>query len=535
MKKNNAVTQVADKFDELPFASRQIKNRLGYDVEVFTANGDFKSIIIVPDDTTDFVYLKAAELNQLGEDLKDIVGSYVKYILERYQQGTVIERFRFLTKFASGINSGLDVEGVLASLSLEPVQDKKTRLISSAKEFLNFLILHEYEGVSFATYEEFNSLRGYTDNSNSYAALFLMDEENGPFTREEISVLSAEVENEKHPLHLRLLLDLCLNFGLRPIQISLLKRKDYVKDNKTGLRYLNVPCVKNFSRYRRSQFSARILNERTASLIERYIESTDLELSNMDPKDLPIFISARTFRLERQSNFKGGKYWRGETRLSNEYYDNKEKQAYVYHRRTSSLTNALAYAEINFPLSPRTGKRFNLHPYRFRYTVGTHAVMSGCTPEEVADLLDHSSTQCVKHYFRFTQEMWEILEQATQSRIEQQHFTAAWLREDDLKGNIYARAVYEPRCFTAIGKCATESACFEEPAVACYSCKKFCPSKNTTAHINALANLIERKDHLLLVSTANVVSVFDQSIAGCHAAIAYSEEKHVTLINVKEL
>jgi hypothetical protein len=161
--------------------------------------------------------------------------------------------------------------------------------------------------------------------------------------------------------------------------------------------------------------------------------------------------------------------------------------------------------------------------------------MSGCTPEEVADLLDHSSVQCVKHYFRFTQEMWEILEQATKSRIEQQHFTAAWLREDDLKGNIYARAVYEPRCFTAIGKCATESACFEEPAVACYSCKKFCPSKNTTAHKNALANLIERKDHLLLVSTANVVSVFDQSIAGCHAAIAYSEEKHVTLINVKEL
>ena len=38
MKKINAVTQVAEKFDELPFASRQIKNRLGYDVEVFTAN-----------------------------------------------------------------------------------------------------------------------------------------------------------------------------------------------------------------------------------------------------------------------------------------------------------------------------------------------------------------------------------------------------------------------------------------------------------------------------------------------------------------
>ncbi|MNG30726.1 hypothetical protein D3C84_1164010 [compost metagenome] len=71
--------------------------------------------------------------------------------------------------------------------------------------------------------------------------------------------------------------------------------------------------------------------------------------------------------------------------------------------------------------------------------------------------------------------------------------------------------------------------------MACYSCKKFCPSKNKSAHINALANLIQRKDNLLLVSTVNVVSVFDQSIAGCHAAIAYSEGKHVTLINEKEL
>lgn len=534
MMKKNPIIHFDEVPSELPFSARCIKSRLGYDIELFTANGDFKSIIIVPDDTTEFEYLQPIGFNDLNDELKEVLKSYVRYILERYQASTVQEKFWFLNRFVSETNSGHSPEQILTDLTLVDDKDKRARLISSAKTFLDFLILHEYDGVTFEYYEEFVGLRGYTDRSNSYSALFMMDEDHGPFTREELSVLSAEVDNERHSLPLRLLLDLCLNYGLRPIQMSLLKRGDYVRNHKTDLCYLNVPRVKNSTRYRRAQFTARILADRTANLIERYIAATDLELGGIKSEDLPIFIASRPVSLERASNYKGSKKWREETRRSEDYYEDVAKQSYVYHKRISSLTNMLKYAEIKLPLSPRTGQRFNLHPYRFRYTVGTQAVMSGCTPEEVADLLDHSNILCVKHYFRVTQEMWEILEQATQSRIEQQHFTAAWMREEDLKGNIYARAVYEPRCFTAIGKCATESACFEEPAVACYSCKKFCPSKSKPAHINALENLIQRKEYLLSVSTANLVSVLDQSIAGCHAAIAYSEGTPVTLINVTE-
>jgi len=130
--------------------------------------------------------------------------------------------------------------------------------------------------------------------------------------------------------------------------------------------------------------------------------------------------------------------------------------------------------------------------------------------------------------------MWEILENATISRVEQKQFTAAWMREGDLQGNVFSE-VCEPQNFNVIGKCASKSICFEEPAITCYSCSRFCPNKDSGAHELALKGLIKRKDHLVKVSTPNVVSVIDQAIAGCHAAIAYSEGHSVVLINAKEL
>ena len=78
-------------------------------------------------------------------------------------------------------------------------------------------------------YEDFHKLRNYSGKENAYLALFVMDDARGPFTREEVSVLSGQVKNQALPLEFRLVLDLCLCFGLRPIQISLLKRKDFIQ------------------------------------------------------------------------------------------------------------------------------------------------------------------------------------------------------------------------------------------------------------------------------------------------------------------
>ncbi|CAE6952904.1 MULTISPECIES: site-specific integrase [Pseudomonas] len=509
-----------------------VKSRLGYEIELFDDHGGFRSVIKLPDDTGEFIYLKSQYLNLLDTELREVVRSYLRYILERYHTSTVRIKYKFLDFFACEISKGVHINDFLGGLSVLETKEKAA-FISACKEFLNFLLLCGYEDLSLESYEEFHKLRNYSGKVNSYLALFVMDEARGPFTREEISVLSDQVNNQQLPLEFRLLLDLCLCFGLRPIQVSLLKRKDFIKDGKSGLKYLNVPRVKQNSRNRRVQFSSRILTERTASLIQAHMVSTKLP-DGINPAELPLFISSNPIHLERDGNSLGSHYWEDTERLSSDYFSDESKRAVLYQKSSARINYILWGNEHRLPFSPRTGKQFNLCAYRFRYTVGTQAVMSGCSPEELADLLDHNDTNSIKHYFRFTHEMWEILENATLSRIEQKQFTAAWMREGDLVNNIYSH-VCEPRNFNVIGKCAAQSVCFEEPAVACYSCDRFCPNKDVAAHESALEGLVERKDQLLTVSTANVVSVIDQAIAGCRAAIAYSDGQDVVLINVKEI
>ncbi|MFT6015095.1 MAG: integrase [Candidatus Azotimanducaceae bacterium] len=509
-----------------------IKSRLGYDIEIFDDYGDFRPVIKLPDDTGEFVYLKSQYLNLMSFELREIARSYLRYILERYHTSTVRVKFKFLDLFAREISKGVHVNEFLDGIFVLEAKEKAA-CISACKEFLRFLLLCGYEDLSLEKYEEFLKLRNYTAKGNSYLALFVMDDVRGPFTREEISVLSDEVNRQSLPLEFRLVLDLCLCFGLRPIQISLLRRKDLIRDNKNGISYLNIPRVKQSSRDRRVQFSSRILTERTAALIQSYIDSAPSP-SEIDPMELPIFINPNAIFLERDGNALGSHYWDDTERSSSDYFSDESKRAVLYQKTRCKINYILWGNEHRLPLSPRTGKRFTLCAYRFRYTVGTQAVMSGCSPEELADLLDHNDANSIKHYFRFTHEMWEILENATLNRIEQKQFTAAWMREGDLKNNIYSH-VCEPKNFNVIGKCAASSICFEEPAVACYSCDRFCPNKNVAAHESALEGLVERKDHLLTVSTANVVSVIDQAIAGCRAAIAYSEGHDIVLINAKEV
>ena len=423
--------------------------------------------------------------------------------------------------FIESVNSGSSVDDAFEVLiSSQSVKDG----VNIAKKFIQFLILNEYGGLSLARAEEILQLKGYSGSKNSYLGLFTIDEDMGPFSREELRVLNHALTNENVPVTDRLILALCLNYGLRPIQIALLKQSDFFEDQQAGVRYLKIPRVKQGAEFRRHMFSKRTVDDELAALIRNVIKHNKETYTEFNVDDPPLLFRK-----------KGGMTFKSYNIHHEELWNQPDKKSFFHHARSSSICGRVMRLSKFFSASPRTGKPFNIYPYRFRYTLGTNAVIEGMSEEEVADLLDHSSTLCVKHYFRYTKEMWEILENSTARRTEQKHFTAAWSRAGDLTGNIYGKEVIELHAFTAIGKCQKESACYLEPAVACYSCQRFCPNKDANAHENALISLRERQRVVAELSTITVSRQLDEAIAGCMAAVAYSNGEDVANIHEEAL
>jgi integrase len=513
----------------VPEQYRSCRSRLGYEVEIFTANGSLKSPIVVPDDTSVFTYLEVGKINQLDDELKIVIFDYLKYIIERYHAGTLKHRCKFLLILTEMLLDKVEIDIALMRFTTTAFGVSTGRAIHNLKQFVAFLVSYGYREDLFSVYSDFLRLSDYSGVSCNYTCLMMMDEEHGPFTSDELSILAGQVRNERLPIETRLLLDLYLSFGMRPIQVSLLKRCDYIKDVQTGLRYLKVPRVKNLGPQRRQQFTIRFLSDQTADLLEQITQPASNDPAGVNSLDLPIFLVRNGVRLEHHWSRSSKRVWKGETKVSRQYYTCEKKLSFAYHRSMTSLAYALTYSSQHLPLSPRTGRPFNLNAYRFRYTLGTKAVMAGCTMEEVADLLDHANVYSVKHYFKFTHEMWEILEKATSKRIEQKSFVAAWMDDKQAELNMYTTPVIEPRLFTAIGKCASTSVCLEEPAIVCYSCGKFCPNKNRDAHLAALETLNQRRLLLKQATSEALLLRIDDSIAGCHAAVAYAAGQPVRI------
>lgn len=530
-----SVSNCVINFDESLFTpqERVVTNRLGYKVELFDEMGEFKSLVSLPDDTNQVVKLDFVNISELSVELKEQLKGFYTYLLPRYLPNTIRHFHNAIICFAENVVNGKTIDEAISCA----VMTNPAKFVTPLKSLVRYLILSEFAELSFDKAEEILRLEGYTSNKNAYLTLFTMDEELGPFTREELRVLNEALKNEEIYIADRLIFALCIQFGLRPIQLSLLKEKDFIEDAELGLCYLNVPRIKQKGGpFRREKFTKRIIDDELAALIKRVIASNHNSYDGLSIMEPPLFFRKAivtkkgvrgAVKFVENFEFNKGYY----SCVNSEYYDTEAKESYLHHLRPRNFFFRMQNVTSYLPLSPRTGKPFHLTPYRFRYTVGSNAVMEGMIEEEVADLLDHCSTLCVKHYFRYTREMWELLENATAKRTEQQHFTAAWNREEDLSGNIYGKEVIELHAFTAIGKCQKEAACYLEPAVACYSCDKFCPNKEKSSHKNALISLTDRKQTLADSTSTSLSKQIDEAIAGCEAAIAYTEGAEVVNIN----
>ena len=531
-------------FPVAPYDERYITSRYGYQVEIKDTSGTWLKEIIWPDDVGAVTRIQTGRFFTGIPEIDRITSAFLYFLLKHYDGKSINHYGKGVELYTSEIIQGRDIEEALNQAVLHI---SRTSELTAIKALVKWFIAYELEGLSYDLAHEVQKLsRG--SEQNQYASLFTLDAELGPFVREEMLILQQALNDPHIHLEDRVILGLCMTFGLRPVQISLLKQSDFVEHIDMGICYLNVPRVKQHQQKRRRQFTKRILSPEFVALIKELISTHQQIFYKYDIQDPPLIM--------RRYNLYNGNHpykepltgleapkgrnpnWTENIAPTQPYqhlFDASDKSDFGHHVGTVSIDYRLKCIVEHLPNSPRTEKPFNLTPYRFRYTVGTNAVSEGMLEAEVADLLDHSNIGSVKHYFRYTSEMNEVLNKATNKRIEQRHFVAAWTREGDQTGNIYGEVIVELRHFTAIGKCHKGSACILEPAVACYQCHKFCPSKDSSSHKNALENLLERVEELKATSTGAAIHQLDEAVAGCMAAIAYSEGEEVIFITAPEL
>ncbi|WP_396616118.1 hypothetical protein ACHZ97_19040 [Lysobacter soli] len=345
----------------------------------------------------------------------------------------------------------------------------------------------------------------------------------GPYTTEELRRIDAAVHADESLVTETALFHLARDWGLRPIQIALLREEDLGEDELGA--YIDVPSVKGIRRSKlrraKSNMVRRAIPEDTAKALRAHIAKAAPMVEEgirnvralLPPEEAesyvpprPIFPSLRTkWRLHRMVS-------------------DKALRDYALHNDASRLSAILH--DLTWRLSvPSTRNKIDERPILqikfmiLRRTKGTTMFLNGASIEEIAEALDHSSVDSVRHYVRFNMEFLNRINGAIQRSPE---VTAA---VDSWEGRWTSAS--EPLeigelTVGSLGKCTKGSACEVHPQVSCYSCNSFRPSIDGD-HRAALNDLITYQEQLAAHSSRIIPAQLIPAIAGARAVIAAIE------------
>ena len=528
----------------IPKCERIITSRFGYRLICKDFSGTWLPVIKTFNDNGRQTPLKTYPFFCGLPKIDRITSTLLTHLIRNYTSDTVNHYGEGIWLVTSRLTQGESVQDAI----LNAVSDIKRDFdLTAIKRLGRFFLMHELDGYAYDFHQEIQALsRG--GSRNSYMSYNLRDAEEGPFMREEMLILRRALDDPHIHLEDRVVMGLMIEWGLRPIQVSLLKQRDFEVRELAGeaLYHINVPRVKQKAKQRRQQFSKRPLSRKLGEMIDELIQIHQAVYSDLNTQDPPLIMRRYKLfsgtnpyqrkapaKLRNDQKAAGGSWEDNFATPENIYqdiYDANNKSDMGHHVGRDRIHYRLGSIVPYLPLSPRTGQPFNLNAYRFRYTKGTSMVQEGYSAAEVADALDHSNTNSVCHYFRETAEINELIEEATNRRVEQKMWVAAWQRTDDVENNIYGEDVIELSAFTTVGKCKKGSPCWLEPAVACYGCGKFNPNTEVQNHKNALKRIEAQIQNLTSVTYGAASHQLDEARAGCLAAIAYAEGNQVVFI-----
>ncbi len=354
-----------------------------------------------------------------------------------------------------------------------------------------------YPGLSKEAYDYLNELR-ISGNQKGQSVL-TMDPYNGPFSDLELEqiqdTLNNKYANNELPESDFLLLWLMIIYGLRPIQIALLKVSDlhsFQKQDTSNEYIISIPRTKN-RKMIRSELKKRIVPPAIGPSLIEYADNIKNQFFHIlkDTSQAPLFPN----------------------------FSNKSIGKLAYHPTSKLITDRIKSIISKFNLtSERTGKKLHITSMRFRRTTGTRAAVEGHGVLIIAEILDHTDTQNVGVYTQSLPEIIERIDQAIAMYMGPiaQAFSGVLLKDkstairfDDPTSDIIDPKV-DPSC-KAMGKCGTYSFCALSAPLACYTCNSF-QAWVDGPHEKLLEYLIKERDNLLKTTDYRIASINDKTI-----------------------
>jgi integrase len=396
-----------------------------------------------------------------------------------------------------------EIASQLSSLIIANKDDQRIWL--SIRMFANYAIENGYWGFNEVLTFKLDDVK--VSNTNAKIRVSLLDHENGPFTRSEVAEIAQAIYRDEVSIEERVLVKLAMQFGLRPIQLALLRESDIYYDEKVLAWYINIPRVKGrVAQLRRNQnnFILRELPEELALDITELIYSKK-HISKVDlagePLPRPLFKKDNVnSRLLEHKNLKEYAWHRNAVQICGLFAQSLAKKLNIKSRHVKD--------EDGHPA------RLKLNCYRFRYTLGTRMVMEGKTPEEVAIALDHGSTASIEHYFRYNRDLIDFIDEAFDSSVVISNAVLRWqgylIDEDD---DTISGTIVRASDIANLGKCLKVTKCEMHPTVSCYSCAKFRPFKNAN-HQAQLEVIKAERDFVYQNSSGPVQQQLDEAWEG---------------------
>ncbi|WP_207266702.1 site-specific integrase [Pseudomonas sp. GW101-3H06] len=279
----------------------------------------------------------------------------------------------------------------------------------------------------------------------AYFTLITNDPEKGALTNQELHNIHIALNDAYASKHLSLFVfTLCWFFigtGVRPVQVCRMKRSDVIIHDKAGMEVtLKIPLAKGQGVITEEHW----IRKAPTVLAECLLIYLDMYGNKKNALDEPLFKGTPT---------------------------------YLSHLVTDTLAGLPTYSE-------RLEGPIHITPYRFRYTMATRALAQGASDAEVARLLTHRSTSCIKYYRASMPELQKPIRQALgkemdyfasafQGRLIDHLDEASRAGDDECVIADYLRLTGE-----ALGACGTRAECHQHAPIACLSCPYFEPLIN---------------------------------------------------------